>query len=69
MQSMCAKGVSLDVGRGFEGTRWDGLGCYSTSRKERRRRRGRVQTLLAAESSNARRLLQVKMHQPFLKSG
>lgn len=69
MRSICAKGVSLDVVRGAEGTRWVGIGWYGTRRRERRRRGGGGQTLLAAESLNARRLLQVKMHQSCLKSG
>ena len=30
-----AKGVSLDVVGGAEGTRWDGLGLHGTRRRER----------------------------------
>lgn len=34
MRSVCAKGVSLDVGGGAEGTRWDGLGWLGMAREE-----------------------------------
>lgn len=42
MRSMCAQGVSLDVVRGAEATRWDGLGWHGTRRRGRRRGRRRI---------------------------
>ncbi len=41
MRSMCAKGVSLDVGGGVEGTRWDGLGWHGRRRERMIKRRVR----------------------------
>ncbi len=51
------------------GTAWDGMGRGGGEGGGSGGGSGGRQTLLAAESSNARRLLQVKMRQSCLKSG
>ena len=52
IRSMCAKGISLDVIRSTEGTRWDGVGGHGTRWRERmikRRVRRRTDTASGRE--------------------
>lgn len=81
---MCAVGVSLDVIRGAEGMKWVGMGeeegemVWDEEEGEMVGNEETVDeddqevyhpTMVTAKSSDARRLLQMKMHQSCLKSG
>ena len=75
MRIMCAVGVSLDLIRGAEGMKWVGMGeeegemVGNEETVDEDDQEVYHPTMVTAKSSDARRLLQMKMHQSCLKNG